>query len=162
MPNSAENQPNLENIAKKLLAECRHGVLSTHSNAAEGYPFGSRVPYALDQQGRVIILISQLAQHTQNIQANKRVSLTLWQTTHEQQDIQQQPRLVYLADAEPLPEDEENAFSLYFQAYPDTQDYYQNLDFEFYRLKPIKLHLVVGFAQVKWLDTDLLSNKKSN
>jgi len=113
------------------------------------------VPYALDQNGKVIILISALAQHTQNIQADKRVSLTLWQDSSEEIDIQQQPRLVYLADAERLNENEDHAFEHYFQNFPETQDYYQTLDFEFYRLNPVKLHLVAGFGRVKWLDTKL-------
>jgi len=130
-------------------------VLSSHSQEVEGYPFGSRVPYTLDQNGKVIILISALAQHTHNIQADKRVSLTLWQESDEESDIQQQPRLVYLADAEQLTENEDQAFKHYFQNYPDTQDYYQNLDFEFYRLNPIKLHLVAGFGRVKWFGSEL-------
>jgi len=130
-------------------------VLSSHSQEVEGYPFGSRVPYTLDQNGKVIILISALAQHTHNIQADKRVSLTLWQESDEESDIQQQPRLVYLADAEPLSENEDHAFEHYFQDYPETQDYYQNLDFEFYRLNPVKLHLVAGFGRVKWFSSEL-------
>jgi len=155
MANPSDTTDSLETIAKNLLAECRHGVLSSHSQKVEGYPFGSRVPYTLDQNGKVIILISALAQHTHNIQADKRVSLTLWQESDEESDIQQQPRLVYLADAEQLNTNEDQAFEHYFQNYPDTQDYYQNLDFEFYRLNPIKLHLVAGFGRVKWFSSGL-------
>ena len=42
---------------------------SPHSpKAMPGFPFGSVVPYCLDEQGRPLILISRIAQHTHNLQ----------------------------------------------------------------------------------------------
>ncbi|MGH9816446.1 MAG: heme iron utilization protein, partial [Candidatus Acidiferrales bacterium] len=53
--------------ARQLLLRDYQGVLSTLSVAVSGYPFGSLVPYCLDRQGRPIILISRIAQHSKNI-----------------------------------------------------------------------------------------------
>ena len=41
-------------------------VLSTHSLEHPGYPFGSVVPYVLDQEGLPLLLLSRLPQHTKN------------------------------------------------------------------------------------------------
>ncbi len=43
------------------------GTLSTMSAKVAGYPFGSLMPYALDERGRPIFLISQMAMHTHNL-----------------------------------------------------------------------------------------------
>ena len=49
--------------ARELLLKEYRGVLSTHSKSMPGFPFGSVVPYCLDEQGRPLILISRIAQH---------------------------------------------------------------------------------------------------
>ena len=51
------------------------GSLSTLSRKHPGFPFGSLMPYGLDSQGRPIFLISIMAMHTQNLQADPRASL---------------------------------------------------------------------------------------
>jgi putative heme iron utilization protein len=58
-----------------------------------GYPFGSLVPYVLDHDGRPIILVSRLAEHTKNIEADARVSLL----AHDA--VEARASLVALADA---------------------------------------------------------------
>ena len=63
--------------AFNLLAGQGNGVLSTISLAVEGYPFGSITPYCLDEKFNPILLISSIAQHTKNIEANSKVSLTI-------------------------------------------------------------------------------------
>ena len=48
----------------------RVGTLSTVSRKQPGFPFGSVMPYALDSRGRPVFLISSMAMHTQNLQAD--------------------------------------------------------------------------------------------
>ena len=57
----------------------RTGSLSTLSRKQPGFPFGSVMPYGLDDGGRPIFLISTMAMHTQNLQADPRASLLLTQ-----------------------------------------------------------------------------------
>ena len=53
----------------------RIGSLSTLSRKQPGFPFGSVMPYGLDDRGRPIFLISTMAMHTQNLRADPRASL---------------------------------------------------------------------------------------
>ncbi|MDQ7073340.1 MAG: pyridoxamine 5'-phosphate oxidase family protein [Gammaproteobacteria bacterium] len=55
-----------------------YGVLSTHSKSEIGFPFGSITPYIVTKEGEIAIFISHLAEHTKNIEANPRVSLTIF------------------------------------------------------------------------------------
>jgi hypothetical protein len=51
--------------ARTIVDICRQGLLSVHSSRHEGYPVGSLVGYATDEQGSPILAISSLSPHTQ-------------------------------------------------------------------------------------------------
>lgn len=59
------------------------GSLSTLSRKQPGFPFGSVMPYGLDDHGRPIFLISTMAMHTQNLQADPHASLLVTQRDTE-------------------------------------------------------------------------------
>ena len=77
--------------ARELLLKEYRGVLSTHSKSMPGFPFGSVVPYCLDAQGRPLILISRIAQHTHNLQREGKCSLLVGERGAE--DVQAAGRL---------------------------------------------------------------------
>src|ERR1700758_1928709 len=68
-------EPSFAERARTLMHLGRVGSLSTLSRKRPGFPFGSVMPYALDQTGRPIFLISTMAMHTQNLLADPRASL---------------------------------------------------------------------------------------
>src|SRR5262252_8279798 len=68
-------EPSFAERARTLMHSGRIGSLSTISRKQPGFPFGSLMPYGLDSQGRPIFLISTMALHTQNLQADPRASL---------------------------------------------------------------------------------------
>ena len=72
--------------ARQLLLKEYRGVLSTHSQAMPGFPFGSVVPYCLDARGWPLLLISRIAQHTRNLKADARCSLLVGERAAE--DVQ--------------------------------------------------------------------------
>ncbi|MEE2729175.1 MAG: DUF2470 domain-containing protein [Pseudomonadota bacterium] len=141
--------------ARSVLQTVFSGVLSTHSKKYTGYPFGSVVPFCLDQSGQPLILISRLAQHTQNIADNPKVSLTLLDTEatrgdSQQGDIQQVERLTLIADAKRV-DDAAEAADRYYRCFPQARGYHDELDFDFYRLNPVQLRFIEGFGQARWL-----------
>src|SRR5437660_2042189 len=72
-------EPSFAERARTLLYLGRIGSLSTLSRKQSGFPFGSVMPYGLDEGGRPIFLISTMAMHTQNLQADPRASLLVTQ-----------------------------------------------------------------------------------
>src|ERR1700745_50044 len=72
-------EPSYAERARTLLCLGRIGSLSTHSLKQPGFPFGSVMPYGLDDHGRPIFLISTMAMHTQNLRADPRASLLVTQ-----------------------------------------------------------------------------------
>src|SRR4029077_18000207 len=92
--------------ARTLLLTESFGVMSTISLDVPGYPFGSIAPYCVDEQCRPIIYISNIAQHTRNITADPRVSLTVVDNSGDSNDVQAQGRITCMADAGQVPETE--------------------------------------------------------
>ena len=138
--------------AREMLLKEYQGVLSTHSKAMPGYPFGSVVPYCLDAQGRPLILISDLAQHTHNLKQDGHCSLLI--SERHASDAQAAGRLTILADASALSEDNEvnAAAERYYRYFPQAQDYHRAHDFNFWRLTPVRSRFIGGFGAIHWVE----------
>jgi heme iron utilization protein len=133
----------------------RYGVLSTCSVAETGYPFGSITPYIVTTDGEIAIFVSHLAEHTHNIQANPHVSLTIFDPKDAANPTAGM-RLSCLAMAIPA-QDDTSLRAIYLNKFPDSEMILNLPGFHFYLLKLVKIHLVAGFGQVKWLNAEQLS-----
>jgi hypothetical protein len=144
--------------ARELLLKEYRGALSTHSKAMPGFPFGSVVPYCLDEQGRPLILISRIAQHTHNLLKDAKCSLLVGE--REAEDVQAVGRLTCLAEAEKLsdPEAIEAAAERYYRYFPESQSYHKAHDFDFWVLNPVRHRYIGGFGAIHWIDKVTLAN----
>ena len=141
-------------IPSQFIKDQRYGVLSTFSLAESGYPFGSITPYIINAEGDIAIFISHLAEHTHNIQANPKVSLTIFDPK-DASNPAAGPRITCLAVAT-IAEYEMQLREDYLNQFPDAEMILTLPGFHFYLLKLIKIHLVAGFGQVKWLTPEQL------
>lgn len=144
--------------ARELLLKEYRGVLSTHSKAMPGYPFGSVVPYCLNEQGQPLILISRIAQHTHNLQLDPKCSLLVGE--RDAADVQAAARLTLLAQARPLSEPAAIAAAAarYYCYFPDAQNYHRTHDFDFWVLEPARARYIGGFGAIHWIDRLTLAN----
>lgn len=140
-----------------LLGEYR-GVLSTHSKSMPGYPFGSVVPYCLDDQGRPLILISRIAQHTHNLALDPKCSLLVGERGAE--DVQSVGRVTLLAQAQKLTDaaQVQAAAQRYYRYFPESQSYHSAHDFDFWVLVPVRFRYIGGFGAIHWLEDVALAN----
>lgn len=138
--------------ARLLLLKEYRGVLSTHSLAMPGFPFGSVVPYCLSEEGWPLILISRIAQHTRNLQADPRCSLLVAERGVE--DVQLNGRLTLMAEARQLTEPllVEAAAERYYRYFPESRDYHRVHDFDFWIVQPVRWRFIGGFGAIHWLD----------
>lgn len=128
------------------------GVLSTHSKKCQGFPFGSTMPYALDDAGQPLFLISTMAMHTQNLKAAPNVSLFIT-TPESQNDPLGAGRMTLMGKAEPVPEDELATARLAYLSRHENASYYVDFaDFSFWRLRPTALYFVGGFGVMGWVE----------
>ncbi|MCY4337575.1 MAG: pyridoxamine 5'-phosphate oxidase family protein, partial [Gammaproteobacteria bacterium] len=113
--------------ARSLMMSEYQGILSTHSLEAQGYPFGSVTPYCFDRQGRPVIQISRIAQHTKNILADPKVSLLVMERNGD--DVQANGRVTYLGQAQQVAPDDKDTIERYYRFFPDARDYHKTHDF---------------------------------
>lgn len=140
--------------ARALLLREYNGVLATISEDVPGYPFGSVSPYCLDRDGIPLILISRLAQHTKNIQANPRVSLTVVESGVD--DVQKAGRICWIGDAAPVGPEETDSVERYARFFPEADFYLKELDFDLYRIRPVKIRYIGGFGRIHWVGDEAI------
>src|ERR1700685_1240744 len=91
--------------ARTLVYLTRVGSLSTLSRKQPGFPFGSVMPYGLDEPARPIFLISTMAMHTQNLKADPHASLLVTQKDADSDPLGSS-RVTLVGNALPVPESE--------------------------------------------------------
>jgi heme oxygenase (biliverdin-IX-beta and delta-forming) len=138
----------------QFIRDQNYGVLSTHSQAELGYPFGSIAPYIISTNGDIAIFISHLAEHTHNIKANSKVSITIFDPA-DAANPGAGARITCLANAQQA-QNEAPLRAKYLAQFPDAEITLDLPGFHFYLLKLTRIRLVAGFGQVKWLNTDQL------
>ena len=147
-------EPSYAERARTLVHLGRIGSLSTLSQKRRGWPFGSVMPYGLDQLGRPSFLISTMAMHTQNILGDSRASLLV---THP--DASGDPlgaaRLTLMGDTATVPEEELNQVrELYLDRYENARYWVDFSDFAFYRMEVVDVYYVGGFGVMGWVTAD--------
>ena len=136
--------------ARRFARGQQSGVLSTISKRLEGFPFGSVSPFMLDHLGRPVILISEIAEHTKNIEADPRVSMIVQPYSA---DMQSTGRVTVIGRAERLPGKDELG-PRYLRYFPQAEAYFAMHDFNFYRIEPVKVRWIGGFGRIFWVDPE--------
>src|SRR5208282_5643590 len=148
---SAVPEPSFAERARTLMHSGRIGSLSTLSRKQLGFPFGSLMPYAVDGQGRPICLISAMAMHTQNLQADPRASLFVTEPDAAGDPLGAS-RVTLMGMVIRLPEqDLVAARTAYLTRYPDSKYWVNFDDFFFYRMDVLDVYYVGGFGVMGWV-----------
>src|SRR5271166_617308 len=159
---SAVPEPSFAERARTLMFSGRIGSLSTLSRKQPGFPFGSLMPYALDGQGCPIFLISTMAMHTQNLQADPRASLFVTEPDASGDPLGSS-RVTLIGSAVRIPEPElAPARTAYLRGYPDSKYWVDFEDFFFYRLDVIDVYYVGGFGVMGWVTASDYSQAQSD
>ena len=135
--------------ALTLLHEAGHGTLATNSTQLPGYPYATAVPYVLDEGHHPVIHVSTLAEHTRNLLADVRVSLSVIKA--DAAEVQDSARLTIVGDAEqfqPTPE-----ILARFLRYEPGAEQLMALDFVFFRLVARRIRFIGGVGRMGWLES---------
>jgi heme iron utilization protein len=144
-------EPTFAERARTLMYMGRIGSLSTLSRKQPGFPFGSVMPYGSDGRGRPIFLISTMAMHTQNLQADPRGSLLVTQDDGSGDPLGAS-RVTLVGNVLPIPEPEvADARELYLARYANSKYWVDFEDFSFYRMDVVDVYYVGGFGVMGWV-----------
>ncbi|NNE00183.1 MAG: pyridoxamine 5'-phosphate oxidase [Pirellulaceae bacterium] len=142
--------------AKKIIASTHVGSLGTI--ATDGCPFVTLVTVAAAGPTTLVMLLSGLAKHTQNLLRDPRCSLLLVATGGESGNPLEGPRLTIVGSAVAVSRDKDTRERETFLAkHPEAAMYADFGDFSFYRVDIDLAHLVAGFGRIETLTPDQLS-----
>lgn len=140
---------------RTLAAAARSATLSTIARDPSGFPYGSLVTVAIDAVGRPLLLLSELAEHTENLHAHAEASILLT----EPLGLHDQPlalgRVTLLGPCAKVSPAEQGLVRETFLKQQPLASYYVDFkDFGFYRLEPKALRYVGGFGRMSWVSAE--------
>jgi len=104
-------------------------------------------------RGRPTLLLSALAQHTQNIAANDAVSLLIDDCRGLEDPLT--GSRVSLVGRISVSQDK-YVKERYLRRFSAARDVAEFSDFQFYVMEPMRAHIVAGFGKVDWVEADSL------
>lgn len=133
--------------ARRLVRRFSTGALATQSLKHAGYPQASSLPFCTDQRGSIVVLISHLAEHTQNADRDPKAGFLV---SSFGRDLQEQARVSLIGNMVPV--DDAALASRYLRFFPEAEQYLQIGGFRFFRLEPLAVRYIAGFASIHTID----------
>ena len=134
--------------ARTLVARISTGTLCTLAHDLEGYPYGSFVTVAFDS-GNPIFLISELAEHTKNLERDSRASLLVAEGGSA--DPLANGRVTMLGPCTPVEGGGGSARAAFFGAHPNSTYYADYRDFAFWKLHVDYVRYIGGYGRMSWI-----------
>jgi heme oxygenase (biliverdin-IX-beta and delta-forming) len=145
-------EPTFAERARTLVSLGRTGTLATLSRKHPGHPFASVMPYALDEDGRPLFLISTMAMHTQNLEVDGRASLLVLQSAAGGDPLAA-GRVTLMGQVARVDTAERgDVKAVYLAVQPNAAYWVDFEDFAFWRLGVEDVYFVGGFAAMGWVD----------
>jgi putative heme iron utilization protein len=115
-------------------------------------PYGSVMPYALDDKGQPIVFISDLAVHTDNINANPNASLMVFKPDAKG-NVFNGSRVTLngkfrKVSWEKDKKEHERLSKIYVKEHPDAKQLLEFADFNFYVLEIRTIYYIGGFGEI--------------
>ena len=152
---------------ERLLKEYKTATLATVNEAGE--PQASYSPTALDSERNFYLFLSELSEHTANLQASDQVSLMLIEDENRSHQLLARNRLTVKGKAVPVARESEEwgtSAEVYRARFGKFFDQLSQLrDFHMFRVEPESARLVVGFGAAyevsmeDWTSLRLLTGK---
>ena len=134
--------------ARALVRSRDRGSLATVMKD-DGWPYASLVMIACDAAANPLLMISELAEHTQNILSEDRVGLLIDGT--EGLDNPLTGARVTLVGRAAKSTDTDH-LARYIARHADAALYAGFADFALYRLEVERVHMVAGFGAIHWIE----------
>lgn len=137
--------------ARTLVAGIRTGTLCTIAKEPAGFPYGSFVTFAMDE-AHPVFFISELAEHTKNLQGDSRASLLV--AEGGEADPLANGRVTLLGTVRKLADgpEREAAKRAYLSAHPNAAYYIDYADFGLWRLDVAGIRYIGGYGRMSWVE----------
>ncbi|MBT3917258.1 MAG: DUF2470 domain-containing protein [Rhodospirillaceae bacterium] len=152
---AAKIEKNLSAVqtSRQIVRSARKAFLNTLANPADssfaGWPSSSMVTTVAAWDCSPVLMLSDIAYHAQNIQADARCAI-LFDGTSGYANPQEGPRVSVVGQLKKTNDNKLHA--RFLNRHPGARLYAGFGDFNFYKMKVEKFHFVGGFARAVWLN----------
>lgn len=136
---------------RQIIRKSDRAILGTADRNENSWPYTSLALVTCDLDASPLLLLSDIAEHTQNIAADNRVSLLLDDTAGLAEPLTGS-RATIMGRAEKS--DDDRLMARYLRHHPSTEMFAGFGDFNIYKIEIIRAHLVAGFGKAKWVEAD--------
>ena len=142
-------RPTQPEHARTLAAQAKHATLATLDRRDQS-PHATLVEVAgAPESGAMLLLLSELAEHTQNLLIDARASLLLTSPWHDPEPLSR-PR-VTLQGHITRSEDPQD-LATFLKAHPGAAQYSSFKDFHMYRFAVSRARFIAGFGRMSWIE----------
>ncbi|SAL48025.1 pyridoxamine 5'-phosphate oxidase [Caballeronia peredens] len=133
-----------------LLHRVAEGTLATHSREPSGFPYPTALPFALTANHMPVLLVSHLAEHTRNLQADPRAGFLVAHAAEG--GVLEGQRLTMLGSfARASARDTVPLARRYLRYHPEAGRYLELGDFSFWVMSLARMRFIGGFGAMGWL-----------
>ncbi len=145
--------------ARALFLSQSNAVLCSLHAGLDGWPFGSIVPYAVLANGDPVVFLSEIAEHTKNLQQDGRASLFLADpVARDRPQAGARLSMLVRARAPADPKETVAAEAAYFARFPQAAAMRSAHGFHCWILEVDRIRWIAGFGEMGWIDRETWSN----
>ena len=134
--------------ARDLVATGTRGVVAAISD--QMFPYNTMVDFAPLENGNVLFLFSNLAEHTRYLQVNPKCSLFISPNLNDA-DAFQKARVTLVGEVEELGRTEDTIRS-FMKYHPRASAYMMMNDFRFWEFHTESARFIGGFGRMAWIE----------
>ncbi len=146
----SDQETELGTQARLLARSVDRGYLAT-TMQDDQWPYASLVMVATAYDGSPLLLISELAEHTQNILKDQRCGLLIDGTAGLDTPLTGS-RITLIGNL--YKSNDSSSLKRYIRRHPDAELYAGFADFALYQMAVERVHMVAGFGVIHWIDGD--------
>ncbi|KNH06960.1 putative heme iron utilization protein [Candidatus Burkholderia brachyanthoides] len=133
-----------------LLHRAPEGTLATHARELQGFPYPTALPFAVTARHAPMLLISNLVEHTRNLQADPHAGFLAAYSASG--GVLEGERVTLLgAFARASAEEHETLAQRYLRYYPEAERYLALGDFSFWVMSVECMRYIGGFGAMGWI-----------
>jgi putative heme iron utilization protein len=136
-------------IVRDLMRAQPKVAIGTSLAGQDGFPYVSLAIAAVAHDASPLLLLSRLADHTRNLEADPRISLLFDGTAGLASPLTGARASV---QGKALRDDDPHLLERFVRQHPDAATYAGFKDFGLFRIEVTRAHLVAGFGRIHWVE----------
>lgn len=147
---------------KSLFASERAAVLCTLHADFDGWPYGSLAPYALLENGDLVVFLSDISEHAKNLTGDARATVFLADPAVRDAPQTGARHAMMVQARRPEGEEQQAAEACYFARFPEAERMRSAHGFDVWILECQRIRWIAGFGGMGWLDREAWSEQTGN